>query len=128
VRLSTSDDFREMKNSIVSLMRHIGNAEIYTFKERIKEIEIYKDEIQDYFDLLQMWFRDVLYYKATNHVRGLIYQQEAGEIKAQAEKVTYFGLQQVFDAIDKATLRLKFNGNFELTLELLLLEMKKIFN
>lgn len=41
--------------------------------EAIKQISDYKLQVQDYFDLITVWYRDVLYMKATNDVNGLIF-------------------------------------------------------
>jgi len=39
-----------------------------------------------------MWYRDVLYFKATGDVNGLIFKDEVYDIKRQAEKSSYNGI------------------------------------
>ena len=58
----------------------------------VKQIADYKLEINDYFDLMMIWYRDVLYFKATGDVNGLIFKDEVYDIKRQAEKSSYNGI------------------------------------
>ena len=78
-----------------------------------------------YFDLLTIWYRDVLLYKATADIDGLIFKDEIYAIKKQAGKSSYAGIEHILEALDKAKLRLNANVNFDLTMELLLLTMKE---
>ena len=85
----------------------------------------YKLSINDYFDLIMIWFRDILYFKAANDVNGLIFKDEVYEIKRQAEKSSYRGIETILEALEKAKLRLNANVNFDLVIELLLLTIKE---
>ena len=72
-----------------------------------------------------IWFRDVLYCKATNDVNKLIFRDEIYEIKRQATKHSYQGIETIIEALETAKLRINANVNFDLTLELLLLAIKE---
>ena len=85
----------------------------------------YKTDINDYLDLLALWYRDVLLFKATRQVDDLVFSEEINDISLQATKISYEGLEQIIDALEKAKVRLKANVNFELTMELLLLTIKE---
>jgi DNA polymerase-3 subunit delta' len=74
---------------------------------------------------MMIWYRDVLYFKATGDVNGLVFKDEVYSIKRQAEQSSYQGIEEMLSALDKAKLRLKANVNFDLTLELLLLTLKE---
>ena len=93
--------------------------------EAITQINEYKLSINDYFDLLTIWYRDVLLYKAAADVDSLIFKDEIYAIKKQANKSSYAGIEHILEALDKAKLRLNANVNFDLTMELLLLTMKE---
>ena len=85
----------------------------------------YKTEINDYLDLMALWFRDVLLFKATRQIDGLVFAEEINDISAQAQKSSYEGLERILKALEKAKVRLKANVNFELTMELLMLTIKE---
>ena len=91
----------------------------------IKQIHEFKLRVQDYFDLMMIWFRDVLYMKATNDVNGLIFKDEVYDIKKQAAKHSYQGIEEILKALDKAKVRINANVNFELVIELLLMTIKE---
>lgn len=62
---------------------------MYELGAAVKQIAEYKLKVQDYFDLIMVWYRDVLYMKATNDVNGLIFKDEVYDIKKQAAKHSY---------------------------------------
>ena len=80
---------------------------------------------QDYFDLIMVWYRDVLYMKATNDVNGLIFKDEVYDIKKQAAKHSYQGIEAILEALEKAKIRINANVNFDLVIELLLMTIKE---
>ena len=91
----------------------------------VKQITEYKLEIQDYFDLMMIWVRDVLYFKATNDVNKLIFKDEVYDIKRQAARRSYQGIEAILQALGQARVRLNANVNFDLVIELLLLAIKE---
>ena len=125
VQLASSEDFGELKASVLQLVKRLDDIDLYEFGGAIKQIGEYKLQINDYFDLITIWFRDVLYMKATNDVNGLIFKDEVYDIKRQAAKRSYQGIEIILKALDNAKLRLNANVNFDLTLELLLLTIKE---
>lgn len=125
IALSSSDDFRELKAAAVQLLKRIHDIELYEFKEAVKQISEYKLEINDYFDIIMIWYRDMLLYKATTDVNGLIFKDEVYDIKKQASKSSYNGIETILEALERAKQRLKANVNFDLVMELLLLTIKE---
>lgn len=125
VQLASSEDFGELKASVLQLVKRLEDIDLYEFGAAIKQIGEYKLQINDYFDLIMIWFRDVLYMKATNDVNGLIFKDEVYNIKRQAAKRSYQGIETILKALETAKVRLNANVNFELTLELLLLTIKE---
>lgn len=125
IQLAASEDFNEMKASALQLMKRLQEIDIYEMTAAVKQISEYKLEITDYFDLMMVWYRDVLYFKATNDVNGLIFKDEVYDIKRQAEKCSYGGIEVIIEALHKAKTRLNANVNFDLVIELLLLTIKE---
>ena len=91
----------------------------------MKQINEYKLEINDYFDIMMIWYRDVLLYKATADINHLIFKDEVYDIKKCASKSSYEGIEEILQALEKAKTRLKANVNFDLVIELLLLTIKE---
>lgn len=124
-KAATEDSFSSLKDSALGLVRHLKNMDTAAMLEAIRQLKDNKDEIYDYLDILLMWFRDVLYYKATADIDSLIFQDEISEIRAEASGSSYEGIQEVLDAIDKCRVRLRANVNFDLALELLMSAIKE---
>lgn len=121
----SSKEFVEMKEHALHVLRYASEMTISELIEAVKYMNNYKNSIEDYIDLLAMWFRDVLMFKSTNDYNLLIFKDELTLIKKQAQKSSYEGLETILKAMDKAKARLKANVNFDLTLELMFLTMKE---
>jgi len=81
-------------------------------------------DVNDYLDIISVWYRDVLLFKATRDVNHLVFREEIQNIRKVAERTSYEGIESVLQALEKAKNRLNANVNLELTIELLLLEIK----
>ena len=125
IQLASSEEFGELKASVLQLMKRLEDIDLYEMTGAVKQIAEYKLSVNDYFDLMMIWFCDVLYLKATNDVDGLIFKDEVYDIKKQAAKRSYQGIETILEALEKAKIRLNANVNFDLVIELLLLTIKE---
>ncbi len=125
IQLASSEDFNELKDSAVQLMKRVKDIDVYEMGEAVKQIGTYKLSIHDYFDIMMVWYRDVLMYKATMDINSLIFKEQVYEIKKQASQSSYHGIQEILKALEKAKIRLNANVNFDIVVELLLLTMKE---
>ena len=125
IQLASSDEFNELKHTALSIVKRMEDIDLYELSQLIKQINEFKPKIQEYFDLLTLWFRDVLYMKATNDVNNLIFKDEVYDIKKQAAKRSYSGIETILQALEQARVRLNANVNFDLVIELLLLTIKE---
>ena len=124
-RLAQSEQFAELKSHLLHLLRHLRDMEVYELTEAVRSASEYKTEINDYLDLMALWFRDVLLFMATRQIDGLVFAEEINAISAQAQKSSYEGLERILKALEEAKVRLNANVNFELTMELLMLTIKE---
>ena len=125
VRLATSENFNEIKAAALHLLKNAKTMEMSDIIASVKAISEYKIDIQDYLDLLAVWYRDVLYFKATKDINGLIFQDQYKDIMQQANESSYEGIEEIVEGIKKANIRLKANVNFDLTMQLLFLQIKE---
>lgn len=123
--LASSEDFDNIKNEALSLLKYIQDMDLSEITVAIKKITEYKLQINDYLDLIAIWYRDVLLFKATNDVNHLVFREEISAIRRVAQRSSYEGIEEVIEALDKAKRRLDANVNFDLTMELLMLEIKE---
>ncbi len=125
VNLATSTEFNELKDEVLQLVKRISDIDPYEMSEAVKRASVYKITIDDYFDLLTVWYRDVLLYKATSDPNLLIFREDVYSIKNAARECSYHGVEEILAALNKAKVRLAANVNFELVMDLLLGVMKE---
>ncbi len=122
--LASSEEFENVKNEALSLVKYIKDMELHEIMAAIKKISEYKLEINDYFDIMAIWYRDVLLFKATQDVNHLVFREELTAIRKCAQRSSYEGIENIVKALDTAKHRLDANVNFELVMELLLLTIQ----
>ncbi|MCQ2507547.1 MAG: DNA polymerase III subunit delta' [Dorea sp.] len=125
IMLASSEHFNEIRDEAIQLMKYIREMELHEVIRAVTNIQSYKVEITDYLDILMIWYRDVLIYKATKEVDKLVFRDQTSAIKDQAKSCTYEGIENVLEGLDKAKARLKANVNFDLVMELLFLTIKE---
>ena len=124
IRFASSSDFIEMKNQVLKLLKNLDSMDIASIIDTIKEFSTHKNDINDYLDLMLLWYLDVLMFKVTKDANLLLYSDEYSAISEQATKRDYENIENIIAAIDKAKVRLKANVNFDVTIELMILAMK----
>ncbi|MCR4695549.1 MAG: DNA polymerase III subunit delta' [Pseudobutyrivibrio sp.] len=137
IELATSADFQEIKEKTLSLVKRVGAMDEYEISQAVGEIKDLRDRdkkgegnlsqpfVGQILDLITLWYRDVLLYKATADDSLLIYKEDSYDIKQLADTCTYHGLNEIFDTIDHTRKRLSANVNFELTIMLLIVGLKE---
>lgn len=125
IKYATSDDFIESKDAVLKVLKHIDEMELYQIMDAVKGFAEHKLDMNDYIDLMLLWYRDVLLFKVTNDPNLLLYKSEYRYIAKQASNRNYEGIENIIEAMDKAKIRLKANVNFDTAIELMLLSLKE---
>lgn len=124
-QIATAEDFAEMMEAAFRILKKGKDMEVYEMVDAIKLLSEQKHTVYEYLDLFLVWFRDVLMFKATNQIDGLVFRQEYNDIKSHADVSSYEGLETIIKAIETAKQRLQANVNFDLTMELLFLTIRE---
>lgn len=125
IMLASSDHFNEIREEAVQLLKYINEMDISEVTKAIKKIGTYKLDINDYLDIIMIWYRDVLLYKATKDMDKVVFKDQISYIQERAKKSSYEGIELILESLEKAKTRLKANVNFDLVMELLLLTIKE---
>ena len=125
IMLAGSEHFSDIKEEAIQLLKYINDMELPEIVSALKEISKYKLEITDYLDIMTIWYRDILLYKATKDVDKVVFSDQLRVIKQKAAKSSYEGIETILEGIEKAKARLKANVSFELVMELLLFTIKE---
>ena len=154
IKLGNSPEFVEFQRNTLDQLAHIKDMEsheLVEFAKRIaaqtakstkkqsktdedgdekEEISVVsansenKLEIDDYFDIMVLWYHEVLMIKASNDINTLVLKDRYYELKKVAGEVTFQGIQNVLEAIEKSRTRIRANVNIEIVMDLLLFTMK----
>ena len=127
IELASSDTFDRMKSSVLNILKNISDMEINQIASEIKKINEEKFDTNDYLDLCFIWFRDVLLYKSCGlygDTKHIIFKEEVSDIASASRRYGYDVIEKIIHSIDRARSRLAANVNFELTMELMFLDMK----
>ncbi len=122
---ATSARFQEITESALYILKNTDTMEIYELTDAVKKLAGEKQNIEDYLDIFQFWFRDVLMFKATREIDNLVFKQEINTISEQASRRSYENLERILDSLEKTKVRLGAYVNPELTLELLFLTIRE---
>ena len=102
IMLANSDHFNEIREEAVQLLKHISEMELNEIVAAVKNISVYKLEITDYLDIIMIWYRDVLLYKATKEIDKVVFKDQLQSIKEQARKSSYEGIETILEALEKS--------------------------
>ena len=125
IMLADSEHFNEIREEALHLLQHIHDMELSEIIEAVSRVSEYKIEITDYLDIIMIWYRDVLLYKATLDTDKVVLKDQIKYMKEQARKSSYEGIELILKSLEKAKSRLRANVNFDLVMELLFLTIKE---
>ena len=105
IHLASSDEFKELFQKVMVLVKNVGTMDISMLLDCIREMKEQNFDIGEVLDLMQLWYRDVLMFKVTKDMNLLIFKDEYKMINETGEKVDYAGLEAILAAIDTARTR-----------------------
>lgn len=123
--LAASEDFDRIREEAVRVVKYINKMDMSDMIKTLHTLEEYKLGVNDLLDIMMIWYRDVLLYKATMDAGAVVFRDEEESIKKAAGESSYEGIENILATIEKTKSRLKANVNFELAMELLLLTIKE---
>lgn len=125
IKLASNEEYVRIIDAVVEMLTDIHDMDVDDLTSALAKIEEFKLSINDYMDLMIMWYRDVLMLKVTGNIDRLLFKQQYNVMKKQAGILSYKGIEDKIDAISRAKRRLEVNANFDVTMELLLLTLKE---
>ena len=120
-----SKEFSDMTEKALRILRNADSMPVYELTDEIKMLSAEKSNLNDYLDLFQFWFRDVLMFKATAEMNHLVFKQEINYIREQARERSYENIEKILMTLHQTKTRLRANVNMELALELLFLAIRE---
>lgn len=128
IKFVKDENFNDIKEQTILFLKKINKQAIKYLTEFVKKIAGKKEDINDYFDIMVIWYRDLLVYKTTKDKELLILKDEASYMEENADNISYKAINIIINAIEKAKERIKYNVNFEYNIEVMLLILKENYD
>ncbi|MBR2188167.1 MAG: DNA polymerase III subunit delta' [Eubacterium sp.] len=125
IKAAESSEFMHMTQNAVRLMKASRRMDSLDLIDAMKFMASEKQSVYAYLEIFEMWFRDVLLFKATREIDNLVFKDEINAIKERASVSSYEGIETIIQAIGTAATRLRANVNFDLVMELLFLTIRE---
>ncbi|MFP4697632.1 MAG: DNA polymerase III subunit delta' [Eubacteriales bacterium] len=125
INIIESTEFVDMMSTCISLLKEIPSLQDIDLLNRVSQLEVYKDTIQEVLELMVIWYRDMLIVKSTHSDKGIILKNEFDSLLENSHKMSYNKIGKNINYIEKTKQQISYNVNFQLSLETLLLKIKE---
>lgn len=128
VKLATNDRYQELVASVVRLEREIlasgADADFEDIEDAIRDSVNYQVSINEYLDLMMVWYRDILMLKVSGPEK-VIFKEYLSDLTRQSEVLSFNALEKKKKAINDAKRRIKANAKLESIMNLLIMTLKE---
>lgn len=126
IRLAENDEYAAAKESVVDMLKRIPDMDDEDLTRALSEVDKFKLSLDDYMDLMVLWYRDILMLKVRGDVDKLLFKEEYFTLARQASILSYRAIEKKIAAIETAEQRIDLNANFDVVMGLLLATLKEI--
>ena len=126
IKLATNEEYENLVRLVVDLMSNIFEMDMEDITSTIKQAENYKMNINDFLDLMMMWYRDILVLKVTGNPDKIHFNDHYTVIRDQANYLSFNELEAKSRAIISAKERLDAKAKFEDIMRLLIMTLKEV--
>ena len=124
---AVSEDFNAMKDYGLALLRDLPDLTDYEIISRIKGLKSWQDRIGDYLDIMLIWFRDLLVWKALENEKRLILDTESFYMSRQGKRLPLDHIHGIIKRIEETRSSMRVNVNSDTLLEVLHIMIKNSF-
>ena len=133
IRYATNADFNNTRDAVIRLMSGIDTMSHGELMDSLSFFDADKAnrgsntrQVDDFLDMLSLWMRDMLMFKATQDPNRLVFHDSVMEIKRQASLRSFENINDAIDAIEKARKRLRAFVYFDIAMEMLLMALRAV--
>ena len=125
IRIAHSTEFNQMREHAFRLLSSMHEWEIFELDEMARQCKDYKDQINDYLDIMRLWFRDIIVWKILKDREKLFFSNALSSIQVQEKQLTMEAINEINDRITQTERQLRANVNFEPSLDLLFIFIRR---
>lgn len=126
IELSESEDFYIMREEIQKYIETFLSGDLIDIMEIQNSVEKYKDQIINVLDLMINYFRDIIMVKENIDNSMIINLDKLVFIKNMSKKITYSQLSKIIDIIEETKNKLRSNCNFNISIQVMTLNIYEV--
>lgn len=126
IELSESEDFHIMRDEVQKYVETFLTASLIDIIDIQSDIEKYKENIINVLDLLVNYFRDIMMVKENVDSSMIINLDRLVFIKNMSVKITYSQLSKIIDIIEETKNKLRSNCNFNISIQVMTLNIYEV--
>lgn len=124
-KLASSNEFMEMREDVLDILYNGKNLNKVEIMELYKRLEKYKDQIDNILNLMYVWFRDILFMSQFGDNEYIMNKDKKYLLEQESKRLLPNKITKNLQTIHDTKQKLKRNANFQLTMEMLLLNICK---
>ena len=126
IELSESEDFYIMREEIQKYIETFLSGDLIDIMEIQNSVEKYKDQIINVLDLMINYFRDIIMVKENIDSSMIINLDKLVFVKNMSKKITYSQLSKIIDIIEETKNKLRSNCNFNISIQVMTLNIYEV--
>lgn len=126
IELSESEDFYIMREEIQKYIETFLSGNLIDIMDIQNSIEKYKDQIINVLDLMINYFRDIIMVKENIDSSMIINLDKLVFVKNMSKKITYSQLSKIIDIIEETKNKLRSNCNFNISIQVMTLNIYEV--
>lgn len=126
IELSESEEFNLMREEVQKYVERFLNGNLIEIMDIQSSIEKYKDQITNVLDLLINYFRDIMMVKENVDNSMIINLDRLIFVKNMSNKTTYSQLSKIIDIIEETKNKLRSNCNFNISIQVMTLNIYEV--
>ena len=126
LELASSNEFYEMKENVQKYIETILSKNMVEILDIPTQIEQYKGEIINVLDIMINYFRDIMICKEHVNKSMIINADKLVFIQNMSSKITYSQVSKIIDIIEDTKIKIKGNCNFNVSIQVMSLNIYEV--
>lgn len=123
-KLINDESFFNTRDTIINIITDLDNKDLEGVFSQFKILEQYKSNLDDVIDIMCLFLRDAIIAKEVG-INNVLQRDKIDTIQKYIENLTLKSLLNKLDAVFEAKESLKQNGNFQMTIEVMMLKLRQ---
>ena len=125
IKLATNEEYQGLVKSVIRLETRLFDMSMEDIEDTILDCDRYKVTINEYLDLMLVWYRDILVLKVTGNPDKIIFKNNYSDIRNQSHYLSFNELEDKKRAIEDAKIRINANARMSDVMKLLIMTLKE---